>query len=110
MTTLTIEVPDDLMEKLAQRQEPIQEMVIAILKDAFDNGRETSLFDESSEEYAVRHLYQMGFLSETENGDDPLANEWDGLPEEEKQMHLQEVESLMLKDSALSRYIIENRR
>ncbi|MBX3051490.1 MAG: hypothetical protein KF753_08460 [Caldilineaceae bacterium] len=110
MTTLTIEVPDELMAKLAQQERSIQEIVVDLLEDAFANGRKGQPITIPPEEEAIRHLYQTGFLTEAENLDDELADEWDNLPDKERQTHLGEVDALVLKDSALSRYIIENRR
>ncbi len=110
MTTVTIDVPDSLLAKVAQQNLSIQEVVIAVLDDAFGNGWGEKQITIPSEEDAIRHLYQTGFLAEGESLNDELANEWDSLSEEEKQAHLDEVGALVLKDSPLSQYIIENRR
>ena len=110
MTTLTIEVPDDLMTKLVRQQRTIQEVSIAVLEDAFGNGEGIAPYTEPSKEEVIRQLYQIGFLSDIDSTDDPIADEWDALPDYEKQKHLQEVDELVLMDSALSRYIIESRR
>ncbi len=110
MTTLTIEVPDDLMTKLIRQQRPIQEVVINTLENVFGDGGGIAPSTEPSTEEVIRHLYQIGFLSDLDSSDDPIADEWDALPDYEKQMHLQEVDELVLMDSALSHYIIESRR
>jgi len=110
MTTITIEVPDELLAKVAQQERSIQEIVVDLLEDAFENGWAIEQIPIPSEEEAIRHLYQTGFLAETESLDDELADEWDNLPEEEKQVYFDEADSLILKDSALSQYIIKNRR
>lgn len=110
MTTITIEVPDELLAKVAQQERSIQEIVVDLLADAFENGRAKEEVSIPSEEEAMRHLYQTGFLAETESLDDKLADEWDNLPREEKQAYFDEADALILKDSALSQYIIENRR
>lgn len=110
MTTITIEVPDELLAKVAQQKRSIQEIVVDLLEDAFANGWVKEKVFIPSEKEAVHHLYQTGFLAETESLDDELADEWDNLPEAERQAHLDEVDALVLKDSSLSQYIIENRR
>ena len=110
MTTVTIEVPDALMAKLAREERPIQEVVIAVLEDAFGNGNGFASFAEPSKEEVIRQLCQIGFLSDAEPMDDPMADEWDRLPDAEKQIHLQGVDELVFLDSPLSRSIIENRR
>lgn len=110
MTTITIEVPDELLAKVAQQERSIQEIVVDLLEDALENGWRENQVTIPSEEDAIRHLYQMGFLAEAQSLDDELADEWDSLPEEEQQAHLDEVDTLILKDSLLSQYIIENRR
>ena len=110
MTTITIEVPDELLAKVAQQERSIQEIVVDLLADAFENGWGKEQASIPSEEDTICHLYQTGYLVETESLADELADEWDNLPEEDKQAHLDEVDALILKDSSLSRYIIENRR
>lgn len=110
MTTITIEVPDELLAKVTQHDRSVEEVVITLLEDAFGNGWGETQTASLSEADAIRHLYETGFLAKAENLDDEFADEWDSLPEEEKQAHLAEAEALVLKDSSLSRYIIENRR
>lgn len=110
MTTLTIEVSDELMAKLARQERPLQEVVVDLLEDAFSNGLDAESATELSKEEVIRHLYQMGFLLDVDSTDDPIADKWDGLSDEEKRSHLQEVSELVMLDSPLSRYIIENRR
>lgn len=110
MTTITIEVPDELLAKVTQQERPIQEVVVGLLKDAFENRWANEQMSIPSEEDAILNLYQTGLLAETQILDDEFADEWDNLPTVEKQVHLDEMDDLILKDSALSRYIIESRR
>jgi hypothetical protein len=65
--------------------------------------------DLSERERALAILKAEGLVRELTPEERALAAEWQALPEEEKQAHIQLMRSLVL-DPPLSQIIIENRR
>jgi len=65
--------------------------------------------DLSERERALAILEAEGLVRELTPEERALAAEWQALPEEEKQAHIQLMRSLVL-DPPLSQIIIENRR
>lgn len=109
MTILTIEIPDDLMVKLESEAGSVQEVIVDLLKRAFDTDL-VAPKEQSSKAAMIHRLEESGYLAAARYWADPVADEWKDLSEEEKKKHLDEVDTNYLADSAVSRYIIENRR
>ena len=56
MTTVTIEVPDDLMVKLARQERPIQDAVVAALENVFGDESRRQTSPQPTREQMIRDL------------------------------------------------------
>lgn len=110
MTTVTIEVPDELMVKLARQERPVQEVVLAVLEDVFGNGRADSPVPELTREEMIRRLVQTGLIREPGTFDNPAAKAWRDLPQAEKRRHLTERKALRFAGSPGATAVLEGRR
>ncbi|HRJ43083.1 MAG: hypothetical protein KJZ86_00655 [Caldilineaceae bacterium] len=108
MTTLTIEVPDELMAQLVGDDRPVQEVVVSALEKAL-GYKPAELLPEPSKEEIVRRLMEVGLVREPSELDLPEAREWEDLPEDEKEQHLKEVAEMYFPDSPASRAVIRGR-
>lgn len=110
MTTITIEVPDELLAKVAQQERSIQEIVVDLLADAFANGQNAASNPEPTREEMIRRLVQAGLIREPGTFDSPAAKTWRDLPQAEKRRHLKERNALRFEGSPGATAIIEGRR
>ncbi len=110
MTTLTIEVPDDLMAKLVRQDWPVQEVVVALLENALGKQESVAPAQKPSKEEIVRRLLEAGFVRDPSEWDTPGARAWRDLPDAEKEQHLKEVAEAYFPDAPASRAVIRNRK
>lgn len=113
MATLTIELSDELMSKIAGTGRSAQEVIVDSLQRTLNSDSETSpaeQFEELSREEVIRRLGEAGYLEDPTVWDGPDAQAWRELSEQEKAQYFQEANAIRLPDSPASRYIIENRR
>lgn len=109
MTTVTIEVPDDLMAELVGQDRPVQEVVVEALERALAHEpAETP--QEPSKEEIVRRLLESGLVRDPSEWDTPGARAWRDLPDAEKEQHLKEVAEAYFPDAPASRAVIRNRK
>lgn len=110
MTTITIEVPDALLAKVAQQERSVQEIVVDLLEDAFENGQNAVAALEPTREEMIHQLVQAGLIREPGTFDSPAAKAWRDLSQAEKHQHLNERNALRFEGSPGAAAIIEGRR
>lgn len=110
MTTITIEVPDELLAKVAQQERSIQEVVIDLLEDAFDKNDRPVLPQSSTREDTLRELTSMGLIRAPGAWDSTAAKEWRSLPPAERQQHLRERKAMRFSGSPGATAVTEGRR
>ena len=108
MTTLTIEVPDDLMAELVCQDRPVQEVVVDALERALAHEPANASQGPSKEEI-VRRLTEAGFIRDPSEWDTLGAKQWRDLPDAEKEQHLREVAEAYFPDAPASRAVIRGR-
>ena len=85
------------------------EQVVQELRRDSSPAAPTEMEELSERERALAILKAEGLIRDLTPEERALATEWQVLPEEEKQAHIQLMKSLVL-DPLLSQIIIENRR
>ncbi len=85
------------------------EQVVRELRGDSTLAAPAGMKDLSERERALAILKAEGLIRDPTTEERALAAEWQALPEEEKQAHIQLMRSLVL-DPLLSQIIIENRR
>jgi hypothetical protein len=109
MTTLIIEVSDELMAKLARQERPIQEVVVEALVRTLTN-ESAAVSRQPTKDEVVRRLQESDFIRDPNEWDTPGAEAWRNLPEAEKQQHLKERAEMYFPDAPASRAIIRGRK
>lgn len=111
MAVIQINIPERLWQRLQAVGRPVEEVVIEVLEDAFNENEDAvAIHERPTKKEIIQRLEETGYLMKCDNWDDPVADTWDALSQEKKRQHLQEVEENYLADSAVSRDIIQNRR
>ena len=108
MTTLTIEVPDELMAELVGQERPVQEVVVVTLERAL-GYKPADTPQEPSKEEIVQRLIESGFVRDPNEWDTSGAKAWRDLPDAEKEQHLKEAAEMYFPDSPASRAVIRGR-
>ena len=110
MTTVTIEVPDRLLAKVARQNRPVQEVVVALLEDAFEKETEPIAPSPPTREQMIRNLLQAGLIRESSTWDSPAAKAWRNLPVTKKRRHLEERKAMRFLGSPGATAVLEGRR
>ncbi len=110
MTTLTIEVPDALMAKLARQERPVQEVIVAVLEDMFGEKARNQASPQPTREQVISDLVQAGLICEPGTLDSPAAKAWRDLPQTEKRRHLAERKALRFVGSPGATAVLKGRR
>ncbi len=110
MTTLTIEVPDSLLAKMARQNRPIQEVVVTLLEDAFEKEVEPVAPLAVTREWMIQSLISAGLIREPGTWDNPAAKEWRNLSTTEKRRHLEERKAMRFLGSPGATAVLEGRR
>jgi hypothetical protein len=108
MTLLSVEIPQELLEKLKHTGRSPQEIIVAALEEKLEHGQPPRPLEPSREERAAR-LLAAGFVREPDAYDNPDVQAWIGMPEKERKQLISEMEAMWFADSAISQSLIENR-
>ena len=110
MTTVTIEVPDRLLAKMARQDRPIQEVVVTLLEDAFEKEVEPAAPLAATRERMIQGLVSAGLIRKPGTWDSPAAKEWRNLSTIEKRRHLEERKAMRFLGSPGATAVLEGRR
>lgn len=102
MSTLTIDVPNELLMRIEQSGRSAQEMIVEAL--------ERTLRNEPTRDEIIHRLAEAKVINAPNTWDSPSAQAWRDLPETEKAQHLKEVAETYLADAPASRSIIRDRK
>jgi len=104
MTTVSIDIPDNLLAELVGQDRPVQEVVVDVLARALGREPDNTPHQPTKEEI-VQRLRESGFVRDPNEWDTPGAKAWRDLPDPEKEQHLKEVAETYLPDAPASRSI-----
>ena len=108
MNTITIELPQPLLERLGHEPRPPQQVIVRALERWFaepaDKAEPVGEMDT-----IITELKQEGVIVEPTPKMMGMAARWDALSEQEKRHHREEMDALCL-DPPLSQIIIDSRR
>ena len=138
MALLTVEIPEKLLTKLRRTGHPEEEVIVEALEKMFNLSAHPKHESESGEndiptnkpeesihprkrknqqleknlprEEVIRRLVAAGLIEEPGSLDSAAARAWRDRPEEEKQLHLKEMNELYFPDALASRIIIRARK
>ncbi len=112
MAIITVEISEELLAQLQQTGRSAQEIVVETLENALD--KESDPIEKSqtgpAKEEVLQRLLAAGLIREPGTWDSAGARAWRELPQEEKDRHIQEMESMYFPDAAASRAIIRGRK
>jgi hypothetical protein len=109
MAVVQVNIPEKLWERLQQTGRPIEEVVVEAREKSFEESSRSSVQEPSKAEI-VQRLIDAQLVREPGEWDTPAAKRWQALSEEEKQRHINEMDSMYFPDSPASSYILESRR
>lgn len=110
MTTITIEVPDALLAKVAQQERSVQEIVVDLLEDALEKNVRQARNTAPAREQTIRELVNAGLIQEPGVWDSPAARAWRNLSNADREQHLSERKTLRFEGSPGATAVIEGRR
>jgi len=110
VTTLTVDVPNELLAKIKQSGRSVQELIVESLERTLNDRAAISLIKEPTKDEIVQRLAEAKLIYMPNTWDSPAAQAWRDLPEDEKAQHLEERLHMRFAGSPAASAIIEERR